>query len=93
MSEVELLPLTKEEILNNFSHVFDNEFMKREFLSNVDIYFSYSSLNWVFGSVRITKGYYTLVETKDSNGVVELVHFWKFFKRNKYEFCYSFKRN
>jgi hypothetical protein len=91
MNEVELFPLTKEEILNNFYHVFNNEFMKREFLSNVDIYFSYSSFSWVFDSVRITKGYYTRVETKNSNGEIEVVHFWKMVKRYKYEFCYSFQ--
>lgn len=94
MRQDNIFPLTKEEILTEFPHVFHNNFQVRTFVGEPwnlwnDILGEY---DWLRGERRKTKGYSTSAILIDKNHEKDYVEFWKFFKNGKWEFGYSFKK-
>ena len=87
-----VFPLTKEEILGNFNHVFNNEFQTRriehDFVWN--LWTDKTFHNWF--SESYTKGHSTAAILIDKDGQKDYVEFWKYYRRGRIEFAYSFKR-
>lgn len=87
-----IFPLTKEEILEHFPHVFNNPFQTRtiEHGSVWDLYIDKKFYNWF--TEGYTKGHSTATILINKQGEKDYVEFWKQYKNYKVQYCYSFKK-
>jgi len=87
-----IFPLTKEEILANYGHVFNNQFQTRtiEFGSVWNLWTPYRPYGYF--SNGYTKGHSTSTILINKQGEKDYVEFWKFWKNSKVCYGYSFKR-
>jgi hypothetical protein len=87
-----IFPLTKEEILGNFNHVFNNEFQTRriehDFVWN--LWTDETHFNWFRDTY--TKGHSTAAILVDKDGQKDYVEFWRYYGRHGVSYAYSFKR-
>lgn len=88
-----VFPLTKEEILGYYNHVFNNEFQTRtiehDFVWN--LWTDQTFHNWF--SNTYTKGHSTAAILIDKDGQKDFVEFWKYYDRKgRISYAYSFKR-
>jgi hypothetical protein len=87
-----IFPLTKEEILLNFNHVFNNEFQTRTLEYDTVWNLWTNKLNNWFINENYTKGYSTASILINKQGEKDYVEFWKYFKNGRITYGYSFKR-
>ena len=87
-----IFPLTQEEILLNYDHVFNNAFQSRTIEDGAvwNIWNNERHFGWF--SESYTKGYTTSTILINKQGEKDYVEFFKFYKDRKYQFGYSFKR-
>ena len=87
-----IFPLTKEEILANFDHVFDNPFQSRtiECGSVWNTWTDENHHSW-FGN-GYTKGHSTSAILINRQGEKDYVEFWRFYKNGTWCHGYSFKQ-
>ena len=87
-----IFPLTKEEILEHFEHVFDNPFQKRTIEAGAvwNVWNDRDHHSW-FGNGH-TKGYSTSAILINAQGEKDYVEFWRFYKDGKWCNGYSFKK-
>jgi hypothetical protein len=83
-----IFPLTKDEILEHFQHVFNNSFKTRK----IECDTVWNLWNDKVSSESYTKGYSTSAILIDNNGEKDYVEFWKMYKKGKFQYCYSFKK-
>ena len=87
-----IFPLTKEEILEHYDHVFNNQFQTRT-IEGDTVWNQWTNENhsgWF--SNGYTKGHSTSAILIDKNGEKDFVEFWKFYKNGRISYGYSFKK-
>ena len=87
-----IYPLTKEEILEHFPHVFNNQFQTRKIADDFVWNISINKRHYGFMVDTYTKGESTSAILIDKNNEKDYVEFWKQYKRGRVEYCYSFKK-
>ena len=85
-----IFPLTKEEILEHYEHVFDNPFQKRIILGDPWNQWTDENHHSWFGD-GYTKGHSTSAIVINQQGEKDYVEFWKFYKNGRISYGYSFK--
>jgi hypothetical protein len=87
-----IFPVTEEEILREYDHVFNNDFQTRTIQSGAvwNLWTNSTHYNWF--SDGYTKGHSTSAILINKDGEKDYVEFWKQWKDNKVQYCYSFKR-
>ena len=91
MAVENIFPLTREEILEHFQHVFNNPFETRTIQDVWNVHNDEKSYNSFFGDGYI-RGYSTATILADSKGEKDYVVFWKYYRRGKTQYAYSFKK-
>lgn len=84
-------PLTEDEILINFEHVFNNNFMSRAIIGSCWKIWHNKIHDGLFTNTY-TKGYCSAAELLDSKGEIDTVWFWKYHKHGRIQYGYSFKK-
>jgi len=86
-----IFPLTEEEILQHFDHVFNNQFQTRTMANGVwNIWTNERHRDWF--NEGYTKGYSTASILINKEGEKDFVEFWKFYKDRRIQYGYSFKK-
>jgi hypothetical protein len=87
-----IFPLTKEEILENFQHVFNNAFQARtiEQDSVWNLWTDEDWRNWF--SEGYTKGHSTAAILINAQGEKDYVVFWKYYRDGRVQHGYSFQK-
>ncbi len=87
-----IFPLTKEEIVQKFDHVFDNPFQTRTIEGDCvwNLWTNETHHDWF--SNGYTKGHSTSAILINKQGEKDYVEFWKFYKNNRISYGYSFKK-
>ena len=88
-------PLTDDEIIENFQHVLNNLFEHRSIVGSTwNVYTNYTSHKSFFSysSNYYSQGYHTNAILLDSKGEKDIVKFFKFFRRGRWEYGYSFTK-
>ena len=87
-----IFPLTKEEIVEHYPHVFNNNFMSRTingaFVWNIWVDRNHGG--WF--SDGYTKGHSTSAILLNNQGEKDYVEFWKYYKGGRIQYGYSFKK-
>lgn len=87
-----VFPLTKEEVLEHYPHVFNNHFQTRtlegDFVWN--LWTNERNGGWFCDSY--TKGHTTAAILIDKNGEKDYVEFWKYIRNGTVHYGYSFKK-
>lgn len=91
MRQNNIFPLTKEEILENFPHVFKNQFQSRTIVRDHVWETSIDENHFGFFG-GYTKGVSTSAMLIDKNGEIDHVEFWQQIKHGRIQYCYSFKK-
>ena len=87
-----IFPVTEEEILREYDHVFNNPFQTRT-IGTGGIWNQWTNkrhFGWF--SDGYTKGHSTSAILINKQGEKDYVEFWKQWKHNKIQYCYSFKK-
>jgi hypothetical protein len=87
-----IFPLTKEQILANYEHVFKNPFQSRTIESGSvwNLWTNHTHHDW-FGN-GYTKGHSTSAILINKEGEKDYVEFWQFYKNSRISYGYSFKK-
>ena len=87
-----IFPVTEEEILNHFNHVFNNPFQTRT-IQNGSIWNIWTNeTHEDYFSYGYTKGHSTSTILINKQGEKNYVEFFKFYKNSRISYGYSFKR-
>jgi len=91
MNQDNIFPLTQQEILEQFPHVFKNPFQTRIIHGGVwNTHTNHNNNSWF--SESYTKGYSTSAILINKDNEKDYVEFWKYYKNSKIHYAYSFKR-
>ena len=92
MRQDNIFPLTKEEILEQFDHVFNNQFQQRRIADGQVWNTSIDKTHSGWFSNGYTKGQSTSAILIDKNNEKDYVVFWRYYKDGRIQYGYSFKK-
>jgi len=92
MRQDNIFPLSKEEIIEHFPHVFKNPFQTRRIANGCVWNLTINETHSGWFTNGYTKGQSTSTILINKNNEKDYVEFWRQYKHGRIQYCYSFKK-